>query len=254
MKIHVLSDLHLEFDDFNYPENDSDIVVLAGDIHTKDNGVKWALENIKDKPVLYVLGNHEFYKKAYPKLIDTLKEMTKGTNVHVLEKNKFSLNGINFFGCSLWTDYNLLAEKRIAGYECEKVMTDFKKIKLSFPKYKKIHWIDFACIHRQSLTWLKKELLSHQDETNIVITHHAPSRLSIPYSMEHTESEVNAAYASNLDDVILQYKPELWIHGHLHSSFDYKIGSTRILCNPRGYSPDYTNSIFNEQLIIEIGN
>lgn len=70
MKIQLLSDLHIEFGHYAYPETgtDTDVVVLAGDIHTKDCGVKWALDEIKDRPVIYVLGNHEFYGKAYPSL------------------------------------------------------------------------------------------------------------------------------------------------------------------------------------------
>ena len=64
MKIQVLSDLHIEFEAFNVNTDNADLVVLAGDIHVDNRGVLWALENIKDKPVLYVLGNHEFYDKV----------------------------------------------------------------------------------------------------------------------------------------------------------------------------------------------
>lgn len=100
MKIDILSDLHLEFEGFEVEESDSDLLILAGVIHIKKKGVMWALENITGKPVLYVLGNHEFYGKAYPKHITSLKEISAGTNLKILEKDCFSLNGVNFFGCT----------------------------------------------------------------------------------------------------------------------------------------------------------
>jgi hypothetical protein len=39
-----------------------------------------------------------------------------------------------------------------------------------------------------------------------------------------------------MDGFILDH-PEicLWTHGHTHEDFDYHIGSTRVVCNPRGY-------------------
>jgi hypothetical protein len=104
-------------------------VVLAGDIATKGLGVKWALKHIKDKPVIYVLGNHEFYGKTYPKHIYELKELAENTNIHILEKDVKTVNGVNFIGTTLWTDFEILGDPRIAGYEYQQVMTDYKKIR-----------------------------------------------------------------------------------------------------------------------------
>jgi len=77
MRVQVLSDLHIEFEDLKLEQVDSDVVVLAGDIHVKDKGVSWALRNFKDKPVLYVLGNHEFYGKLTRNSLDLLKRPQK---------------------------------------------------------------------------------------------------------------------------------------------------------------------------------
>ena len=111
MKIQLLSDLHIEFQSYEYPDCDSDVVVLAGDIHTKGQGVKWAIENILDKPVIYVLGNHEYYGKTYPKLVAEVKELARGTNVHILERDVVTINGVNFLGCTLWTDFELFGDQ-----------------------------------------------------------------------------------------------------------------------------------------------
>jgi predicted phosphodiesterase len=91
MKIHVLSDLHLEFDDFVSPKTDADVVVLAGDTHLGNKGILWAQQHFPDVPVVYVLGNHEYYRHAYPKLLHELQHSTQNSNVHVLENQALKL-------------------------------------------------------------------------------------------------------------------------------------------------------------------
>lgn len=146
MRIRVLSDLHLEFEDYTPDDvSDCDLIILAGDIHTKGNGIDWAQKHFADKTVLYVLGNHEFYKKAYPKLIDDLKEKTKGSNIHILENDVFTVNNINFLGCTLWTNYQLLGDPALAVFECGSIMSDYKQIRIS-PKYSKFRPIDASAI------------------------------------------------------------------------------------------------------------
>ncbi len=248
MKILVLSDLHIEFEPFEVDYSAADVVILAGDIHVKSNGYKWVSENIKDVPVIYILGNHEYYGKAYPKLVDDLKGRANHGNIHILEKDTVTIDGVNFLGCTLWTDFELFGDARLAGYQCQQVMNDFRHIRIS-PRFSKLRSIDAASIHRQSLIWLGNELEKRQGETNIVVTHHAPSRRSLPGPFQ--ENIVGAAYASDLEHVIARSNPHYWIHGHTHNSSDYVIGKTRVLSNPKGY-PDERNPDFRENFMIEI--
>lgn len=250
MKIQVLSDLHIEFEAFNVNTDNADVVVLAGDIHVNNKGVLWALENIKDKPVLYVLGNHEYYGKAYPKLVGSLKQQTQGTNVQILENDTFNYNGVNFMGSTLWTDFKLYGDARIAGFECQQVMSDYRKIRVS-PHFSKLRALDVSHIHSHSLNWLRKELETHKDETNVVITHHGPSVRSLPENKQNRVNIINAAYVSHLDSVLTDYKPSMWLHGHMHNSSDYILGGCRVVCNPRGY-PKERNPDFNDELVLEI--
>ncbi len=248
MKIQILSDLHIEFEDLVLENNDADLVILAGDIHIKEKGIHWAKENIKDKPVLYVLGNHEFYGKAYPKHINSMKKEAEGSNVQVLEQDVVNIGGVNFLGTTLWTNFELHGDPRIAGYECQQVMTDYKKIKVS-PKYSKLRSIDVADIHRKSRIWLETELEKLQGETVVVITHHGPSVRSLP---DYQRSEmISAAYVSDLENLIKDYSPNYWVHGHLHNSSDYEIEGCRVICNPRGY-PEEFNDDFEQGTFIEI--
>jgi len=248
MRIQFLSDLHIEFEDFIYEENDFDVVILAGDIHVKGHGVRWAKHNIQDKPVLYVPGNHEFYGKAYPKHIDTLKEEAAGSNVHILERDTLEIDGVFFLGCTLWTDFELHGDPRITGHECQQLMNDYKKIRVS-PNYSKLRSIDVANIHRSSRQWLETELDKLKNEKVVVITHHGPSMSSLPdFRREEVHS---AAYVSNLDGLIKQFSPSYWVHGHLHNSSDYEIEGCRVVCNPRGY-PEEPNNSFDQEKHIEI--
>ncbi len=232
MKIQLLSDLHVEFHDYDYPGTDADVVVLAGDIHVGERGLLWAAERIRNRPVVYVLGNHEFYGKTWPDLIDKLKQMASGSNIHILEKDVVTVDGVNFLGCTLWTDYALYGDSRLSGQYCQMVMNDHRKIRRS-PEYARMRAMDFAAIHRQSRQWLDEQLRLHSGQCNVVVTHHAPSIQSVP---EHRAAdEATAAYASDLEAFISEHQPSAWLHGHVHHNADYTIDNCRVLCNPKGY-------------------
>ncbi len=247
MKIHLLSDLHSEFEDFNYTANDADVVVLAGDVNLGTKGVEWIVEKIKDKPVIYVLGNHEYYKNAYPKLVQKIRDVAAGTNVHLLENESIEIGEVRFHGATLWTDFELFGSPRIAGYECQQVMNDFKKIRRD-PSYAKLRSIDVHKIHKKSIAWLESSLSSSTNKINIVVTHHGPSLQSVPEFYQ--EDIITSAYVSDLEQFIKKMKPDYWFHGHLHKSSDYNIDNTRVICNPKGY-PDEPNYQFDPQLVIE---
>jgi predicted phosphohydrolase len=119
MRLQVFSDLHVEFGWFKPPIKNPDVVVLAGDIHQGLEGVKWARNVCQDCPVIYVLGNHEFYNHSIPDLIPALKREARGSNVHVLENNAFTIDDFVFLGCSLWTNSRIYSNQR--GYPTERL-------------------------------------------------------------------------------------------------------------------------------------
>lgn len=248
MKLQIMSDLHIEFAPLDPPATDADIVILAGDVHIKRYGFEWAMETFPFKPVLYVLGNHEYYGEALPKHTNKLLELSQRSNVKVLENSRVEIDDVIFLGTTLWTDFNLFGYPQVAGFEANKRMTDYRKIKLS-PTLRKLQAMDTASINYDAKEWLAKELISCAGKKVVVITHHAPSKRSVP---EPYQADIlSAAYASNFDDFVVQSGAKLWIHGHTHISRDYYLGQTRVICNPRGY-PDEANLAFNPGLVIEV--
>lgn len=248
MKLQIFSDLHVEFESFYPPTTEADVVILAGDIHVGKKGIDWAKTSFPDRPVLYVLGNHEYYGRAYPKHIDDLRKLTSGTNIHILENDRLTIDDVVFLGCTLWTDFQLFGDPKIAGYFATQNMTDYRKIRIN-PQYRKLRSLDTAVIHHKSLRWLQESVSGSQSEKLVIITHHSPSYRSIPTSFR--EDILSAAYASNLDALVEESGAKLWVHGHLHTQQDYSIGNTRIICNPRGY-PDEQNQNFIPNLIVEV--
>jgi Icc-related predicted phosphoesterase len=248
MKIKVISDLHQEFGFIDISFEGADVVILAGDINVGTKGVEWIKSAITHVPVVYVLGNHKYYKGSYPKTLNTIRNLAADTHIHVLENKAVIIDDVTFHGATLWTDFALMGDPRMNGSICQAKMNDYKMIRRD-PSYSRLRSIDTYGIHQQSLRWLQSSLESSTTNKNIVVTHHAPSSKSVP---EQFKSDIlSSAYASNLEPVILQHQPQYWIHGHIHTPIQYRIGSTQIICNPHGYIDEPYNG-FDKNLMIEI--
>jgi len=240
MRIHILSDLHGEFEAFEPPVTNADVIVLAGDIHTKHRGFEWARAKFREQPVLYVLGNHEYYGEAIPRHTVKLQALATGSNIHILENGKISFGDVTFLGCTLWTDFQLFGDPRMAGYAATTQMTDYQKIRLN-PEFRRLRSYDTTILHSRSKCWLAAELAQRQGQKIVIITHHAPSKRSIP---ERYHNDIlSAAYASHLDEFVKASGASLWIHGHIHNASDYTVGKTRVICNPRGYPDEVTDFV-----------
>jgi Icc-related predicted phosphoesterase len=248
MRLQVLSDLHLEFGQFEPTLKNADVVVLAGDIHVGTAGVKWAKQYFRDCPVIYVPGNHEFYYHSIPDLIHALKREANGSNVHVLDNEAFMLDGFVFLGCTLWTNFKFWPDAREAMSFANQEMSDFRLIQKP-PGNKLFSAKDSAKIHAASVRWLARQMSRHDPARTIVVTHHAPSPWSIP--PYHVSDMLSAAFASDLNSLIKASGIPLWIHGHTHYNVDYKIGTTRIYSNQRGY-PNEVKKCFEPGDIIKV--
>ena len=105
--------------------------------------------------------------------------------------------------------------------------------------------------HKQSVTKLEEFFDDNRKpEKSIVITHGTPPEKL--FNERFQGDALTPAFASNMEAFILKHQPRLWTHGHTHDSFDYNIGDTRIVCNPRGYDPNALNAEFETGLSISI--
>ncbi|OJZ07092.1 MULTISPECIES: metallophosphoesterase [Sphingobacterium] len=248
MKIHIVSDLHREFGYNDFDLNLADVLILAGDTDLGVKGISWLKSLSLDIPIIYVLGNHEYYKGAYPKTLYKIKDAASNSNIHVLENESLEIDHVCFHGCTLWTDFSLKGNPAAYGSLCQSRMNDYKKIRLG-DNYAKLRSIDTFRIHQTSRQWLTESLSVSEAKHNIVVTHHAPSIRSLP--MKYLDDPISAAYVSDMEDLIIKHQPSYWIHGHIHTPVNYKIGNTEIICNPHGYINELYNG-FNNNIVIEI--
>jgi hypothetical protein len=270
MRVHVFSDLHLEFGPLDLPEAVTsgalaELVLLAGDIDVKQRAVAWAADTFK-QAVYLIGGNHEAYRNSLSVSIAAnsaaAEEVSRGRTqpVRFLEQETFALNAtdgtpVRVIGATLWTDFCLFGEdERFHAMSlAEEYMTDFFLIRVRddvLGETRNLTARDVAGVNELSHRFLECALVEPFDGVTIVMTHHAPSVRSVP--PERRADPLTAAYVSNEEALIERFQPALWAHGHVHSSSDYRIGRTRVICNPRGYFPDYLNPSFDPSLTIEL--
>jgi len=211
MKIQLFSDLHIEFEELDVDCATADVVIFAGDIDVGTKGVAWIKRQKITCPVIYVPGNHEFYRQSHPRLIQKLRDAASDSNIHVLENSSLTIGAVTFHGATLWTDFKLFGDPKFAGCKCQEVMNDFKVIRRD-PTYSRLRTIDAALIHTNTLNWLGQSLNQSCSSKNVVVSHHAPSKRSLPEKSKN--NIISAAYASNLEGFIDTHKPDYWLHGH----------------------------------------
>jgi Icc-related predicted phosphoesterase len=266
--IHLISDIHLEYEyasmsNHRAPEG-TDVVILAGDMHPGVWGVMWAAEHFRGLPVLYIPGNHEYYgKRGFRRHVERMREKAAelGGNVRVCDRDEVVIDNTRFLLTTLWTDYDLYGTRLESMMVGQARMNDYKNITQDLAHGCLMTPHTILEHHKDSLLFLDSRLSVHHDGPTVVVTHHAPSRLSFVGDDENLRDDVAPCYASNLDDFILRHQPEFWFHGHLHQSVDYTIGSTRVMSNPRGWVSrqimrggvvERENPHWNSQLIIPI--
>jgi predicted phosphodiesterase len=245
LKLHVVSDLHLEHvPGWRLPKADADVLVLAGDVGSGLRGMG-AFYKL-GKPVLYIPGNHEYYGENIPGQLAAMRLYAKPAGITVLNNDEVVLGGVRFLGTTLWTDFRLLgADKRADALAyAERHFNDY--ITISNGNGGWLSAQDTADLHAKSVVWLERKLAEPFDGPTVVISHHAPHRNSV--KPKYNGHLLTGAFASDLTR--LMGKAALWIHGHTHHSFDYDVAGTRIFANPKGYGDE--NPDFDPGLVVSL--
>lgn len=247
MKLHILSDLHTEFGEFDPRDTDADVVVLAGDIGVGTAGIEWAARQFSEKPVIYVPGNHEYYHHDIG-ITDQLKSGTP-ENIQVLDHDDYEIDGVRFLGTTLWTDFRLYGEGEawFSRQKAKRSIDDFTAIRNEGRRFRPE---DSVQLHEASKAWLVSELRNRFQGSTVIVTHHLPATPSI--ASQYRNDPLNPAFASHVEVVIEKYQPDLWIHGHTHVACDYEIYGTRVVCNPRGYPNESSGRGFLPELVVEM--
>ncbi|SCK11216.1 Predicted phosphoesterase [Variovorax sp. HW608] len=276
MKVLILSDPHLEFSPFELPAGlEFDVVVLAGDIHSPAaKAVRWAGEGTRfgGKPVVYVPGNHEFYDTRMDHAIAEMRAAARVNGVHFLDGDQVLIDGVRFLGATLWTDFELNIQPPALGgsvMDLERALrlasnslNDYTLIRTPDEEAEPDTWrskqgrrlqaADTRQIHLSQREWLSRMLQEEFSWPTVVVTHHAPHRGSL--AARHASDWVFRARVSELAEDLFEV-PALWIHGHIHQNLDYRVGSCRVVTNPRGYvrwGGAMENPAFNPSLIVDL--
>ena len=284
MRVAVCSDLHLEFGDLYMPNlENADVLVLGGDIFVASDLKSWLYDESAQliaatssqkarcdryynfirqcleefSHVVFIMGNHEHYHGDFAETANIIRGTFEPfNNFHFLDKDWKIINGVLFYGGTLWTDFN--REDQDTMHRIKFMMNDFNCVKNSnrmvsyqttvtdpdnpgqtMTKFKErvstFAPEDALEDHKKYLAGLAKVMALHPGLPTVVVGHHAPSKMSTHPKYAH-EVLMNGAYSSNLENVMEQYPQiKLWTHGHTHEDFDYTVAQTRVVCNPRGY-------------------
>jgi Icc-related predicted phosphoesterase len=256
MKAWIFSDLHLEIDrTFSLAEvPDADICLCAGDI--SDGGMTTSInflrENVAQRmPVVFVPGNHEYYRASIKEsLIDGYKLAEISDNFFLLNGDSVILGGYRFIGVTLWTNFSLYDDPRLAMAIAQNRLNDYKRIKLSKIPFKRFTPQESQRLHYEAAVDIDNVYRLQPDYPTVIVSHHAPSLMSVP--QHFLRDSLTPSFASRFEERILRYEPLLWVHGHIHSPCDYRIGKTRVVCNPLGYPGEPSRKAFIPDLVIDL--
>ncbi len=288
MKIAIASDVHLEFGDLDIVNNNNaDVLILSGDIcvaadldmrdrrQTEMGFARYRSERFHDffercaanfPHVIYVMGNHEYYHSDFATALGEMRrKLAHLSNLYILEREVKVIDDVTFIGGTLWTDMNNLDSLTL--YHMRTMMNDFRVIQNSGTPVNfrdqdgKFHTRvgrfmpeDAVTEHVKMKQYIEvvTAMLGKNPNKYVVVGHHAPSRRSTHEMYAH-DTIMNGGYSSDLDEFIMDH-PEikLWTHGHTHHVFDYMIGETRVVCNPRGYHGHEARADEFELLTVEV--
>lgn len=263
----IMSDLHQEYAenavDLMRPDVPFDAVLVAGDVcGPLPDALAWLRRQLPDDRLIYVAGNHDYWQPSHtedrltlPELLDAGRDAARVHGVDLLDDATVTVAGARICGATLWTDYRLNngAGAGTAHWmrAAERGMTDYGRIRRpsSTRPTRPIRPTDLLMRHRASVAWLDATMATPFDGPTVVVTHHAPT----PLSLSDENDTLAHCYASDLTWLIERHAPALWVHGHVHGRVDVQVDNTRVLANARGHAGcEASAAAWVPQLVVEV--
>lgn len=242
MKIHLISDTHIESGIPDLPVVCGDVCVLAGDIGVARKVMQYVdfIHNLKDnfEHIIMVNGNHEFYHMEYDGALYTMKNMADEFDIHLLDvqygTENLEIDGVKFWGSTLWTDLNRndwFARRKVSDslndFHVVPGLTISKAYDLHLEMVEKINW-----------------------DADVIITHH------MPILREHSRfpiSDITYGFScTDLEDKIYESDVKYWLYGHTHDNRHFDIGGTQVISNQSGYRGENMLTAYDPRFMIEI--
>ena len=233
MRIYLISDCHHEFWDKHKSSKlevkdwsdkiptDIDVLVMAGDINSNTNELMDLFLKIIEKhpalPIVFVDGNHEHYRNNYYEVLYKVKSFCDAMGIYYLDNSDVVINGIKFYGGCGWTNFR---DDELLRLKAMGAINDFRLIE-GFNSKTSIE---------KNTEFVRNLKLCMPD---VVVSHFSPSEKGV--DSKYVGDELNGYFHNTFEDLIAEYKPKLWLHGHIHNCVDYELFSTRVVANPRGY-------------------
>lgn len=250
MKIKILSDLHLEGMrgyQLSHPKwatyNNEDVLILAGDIAVGIPAVIEALVYFKSRrfpKIIYVAGNHEFYHHDMD-MQELKRQANSIPDVHMLTADEIiKIGDVSFFGGTLWTNFG---DDPISESAARRGINDFRVIG---------NWDTQQCAKEY---YRQYQYIKHAYENTkgkkVIVTHFLPAQECISQRYRGA-STLNSYFANSLDGWIETLEDTTWVYGHTHDAADFKLGNTRLVCNPLGYYGEYQEKRFSLSKAIDV--
>ncbi|MBY5545976.1 phosphohydrolase [Rhizobium leguminosarum] len=270
MKAWIISDIHqsrlttLLRDPPKAPK--ADICICAGDVtNFIDDSIAFIRRVIEPRmQVMLVLGNHDYYGSSISCALERARRLVEGSRIHLLEDETVTVGDCRFIGSTLWTDFAVSVgddehippeERRVKAFELvpSRIM-DFHCIFRSDARKNGENGMvtvqEIVERHKRSREYIDTELSVGFQGRTVVVTHHSPLMQS--FDPAFFGNVTNAAFASDLADLIWRRKPSLWVHGHIHKFRDYMADHTRVICNPHGYRGELYTSGFRPGFVVNL--
>ncbi len=244
MDLAVMSDLHLDYNKTkDFPFNKlpaADVCVIAGDLAeiNQTRGFNNSVTFLKElkkiyKHILCIPGNHDAWYGDFAKLESAMDALAKETEISVLKTGAVQIiNGQRFMGDTLWYEEHP-DMKNYGNY------IDFRRINVGsneeiFAKGRKF----------------KEFIKANATSEDVIISHILPTFKAVEARFKNAPT--NMFFVNDCEDLIASIKPKLWIFGHTHFPFDFKLGDTRMYCNPLAYPNEGSNPDFAKKVLVKI--